>query len=220
MEEILHAAGRAARSSPSSATPTSSAAPAWAPPPRDGVVDADHRVFGVPNLYLVDGSVLPTQGSANPALTIMALAARCADRLIARGRRGLTETAVHSAMTADRPTVIDDVADRVYRFPTAEPEADGTLSWDATTVVIVAVHGGRPRPGSAGPTAPGRRRRHPRPPGGRGPRQRRMRHPAPAGRRCTAPCRNLGTRGLVMQRHSAPSTSPGGTSKPACSASR
>ena len=31
------------------------------------------------NLYLVDGSVLPTQGSANPALTIMALAARAAD---------------------------------------------------------------------------------------------------------------------------------------------
>jgi choline dehydrogenase-like flavoprotein len=52
--------------------------------PMDGVVDADHRVFGVPNLFVVDGSVLPTQGSANPALTIMALAARAADRLLAR----------------------------------------------------------------------------------------------------------------------------------------
>jgi choline dehydrogenase-like flavoprotein len=58
-----------------------------------GVVDRDHRVFGVPNLYLVDGSVLPTQGAANPALTIMALAARAADRLIRLGRRGLTEQA-------------------------------------------------------------------------------------------------------------------------------
>jgi choline dehydrogenase-like flavoprotein len=57
----------------------------------DGVVDSAHRVFGVPNLYLVDGSVLPTQGSANPALTIMALAARAADRMITLGRRGLTE---------------------------------------------------------------------------------------------------------------------------------
>jgi len=57
----------------------------------DGVVDSAHRVFGVPNLYLVDGSVLPTQGSANPALTIMALAARAADRLISLGRCGLTE---------------------------------------------------------------------------------------------------------------------------------
>jgi choline dehydrogenase-like flavoprotein len=46
-----------------------------------GVVDSDLRSFAVPNLYIVDGSVCPTQGSANPALTIMALAARAADRL-------------------------------------------------------------------------------------------------------------------------------------------
>jgi choline dehydrogenase-like flavoprotein len=47
-----------------------------------GVVDAYQRTFAVPNLYITDGSVLPTQGSANPALTIMALAARCAHHLI------------------------------------------------------------------------------------------------------------------------------------------
>ncbi|MEN2741689.1 GMC family oxidoreductase [Microbacterium sp. X-17] len=47
-----------------------------------GVVDADCRSFAVPNLLITDGSVLPTQGSANPALTIMAVAARAADRLI------------------------------------------------------------------------------------------------------------------------------------------
>jgi choline dehydrogenase-like flavoprotein len=51
---------------------------------RQGVVDASCRTFAVPNLYITDGSVLPTQGSANPALTIMAVAARTADRLIAR----------------------------------------------------------------------------------------------------------------------------------------
>jgi choline dehydrogenase-like flavoprotein len=48
---------------------------------RHGVVDADCRSFAVPNLYITDGSVLPTQGSANPALTIMAVSARAADRL-------------------------------------------------------------------------------------------------------------------------------------------
>ena len=53
---------------------------------RHGVVDADCRTFAVPNLYITDGSVLPTQGSANPALTIMAVAARAADRLIAAAR--------------------------------------------------------------------------------------------------------------------------------------
>ena len=29
-----------------------------------------------------------------------------------------------------------------YRFPTPEPEADGTLQWDATTAVVVRVHAG------------------------------------------------------------------------------
>jgi choline dehydrogenase-like flavoprotein len=51
-----------------------------------GVVDRDLRSFAVPNLYLTDGSVLPTQGAANPALTIMALAARCADHLASANR--------------------------------------------------------------------------------------------------------------------------------------
>jgi choline dehydrogenase-like flavoprotein len=58
----------------------------------DGVVDADLRTFAVPNLYVTDGSVLPTQGAANPALTIWALAARAADRLIAGARAGLAES--------------------------------------------------------------------------------------------------------------------------------
>lgn len=49
-----------------------------------GVVDADCRSFAVPNLMITDGSTLPTQGSANPALTIMAVAARAADRLLSR----------------------------------------------------------------------------------------------------------------------------------------
>jgi choline dehydrogenase-like flavoprotein len=37
----------------------------------------------VPNLFIADGSILPTQGSANPALTIMALASRIADHMAA-----------------------------------------------------------------------------------------------------------------------------------------
>ncbi|MGO2542290.1 MAG: GMC family oxidoreductase [Specibacter sp.] len=51
----------------------------------EGVVDADCRSFAVPNLLITDASVLPTQGSANPALTIMAVAARAADRLLSNG---------------------------------------------------------------------------------------------------------------------------------------
>ena len=55
---------------------------------RHGVVDGRCRSFAVPNLYITDGSVLPTQGSANPALTIMAVAARAADQLIEGARSG------------------------------------------------------------------------------------------------------------------------------------
>jgi choline dehydrogenase-like flavoprotein len=49
--------------------------------PANSVVDADHRTWAVPNLFLADGSVCPTQGSANPALTIMALSSRLAERM-------------------------------------------------------------------------------------------------------------------------------------------
>jgi choline dehydrogenase-like flavoprotein len=49
--------------------------------PSDSVVDSSHRVWGIPNLFVCDGSVLPTQGSANPALVIMALADRLAGLL-------------------------------------------------------------------------------------------------------------------------------------------
>ena len=49
--------------------------------PERSVVDGDHRAWGIPNLFIADGSVMPTQGSANPALTIMALSSRLAERL-------------------------------------------------------------------------------------------------------------------------------------------
>jgi len=53
--------------------------------PRESVVDGFGRTHDIPNLFICDGSILPTQGSANPGLTIQALAARTADYLIAEG---------------------------------------------------------------------------------------------------------------------------------------
>lgn len=50
--------------------------------PRTSVVDGFGRSHDIPNLFICDGSILPTQGSANPGLTIQALAARTADYLI------------------------------------------------------------------------------------------------------------------------------------------
>lgn len=46
------------------------------------VVDANSRCFDISNLYICDGSVFPGSLSANPALTIMALALRTADNFI------------------------------------------------------------------------------------------------------------------------------------------
>ncbi len=52
--------------------------------PDNSVVDADQRAWAVPNLLIADGSACPTQGSANPALTIMAMSSRLAERLLRR----------------------------------------------------------------------------------------------------------------------------------------
>jgi choline dehydrogenase-like flavoprotein len=53
--------------------------------PRTSVADSFGRTHDIPNLFVCDGSLLPTQGSANPGLTIQALAARTADYLISEG---------------------------------------------------------------------------------------------------------------------------------------
>ncbi|TFL18472.1 GMC family oxidoreductase [Jannaschia formosa] len=59
--------------------------------PSEGVVDGDGRAWSCPNLWVCDGSAMPTGGGVNPALTIMANAARIADTIIAErapDRRG------------------------------------------------------------------------------------------------------------------------------------
>jgi choline dehydrogenase-like flavoprotein len=53
--------------------------------PATSVVDQFGRTHDIANLFVCDGSIMPTQGSANPGLTIMALAARIADYMIQQG---------------------------------------------------------------------------------------------------------------------------------------
>jgi choline dehydrogenase-like flavoprotein len=48
---------------------------------REGVVDRDSKVFGVDNLFIAGSSVFTTSGSANPTLTIVALALRLAEHI-------------------------------------------------------------------------------------------------------------------------------------------
>jgi choline dehydrogenase-like flavoprotein len=59
--------------------------------PRTSVTDSFGRTHDIPNLFVCDGSLLPTQGSANPGLTIQALAARTSDYLISNGANLLSD---------------------------------------------------------------------------------------------------------------------------------
>jgi choline dehydrogenase-like flavoprotein len=50
--------------------------------PRTSVVDANGRSHDVPNLYIADGSIFVTSGSANPTSTIIALALKISRSMI------------------------------------------------------------------------------------------------------------------------------------------
>jgi choline dehydrogenase-like flavoprotein len=52
--------------------------------PADSVLDPDCRAWEFDNLYVTDGSFMPTSGGANPTLTIQANALRVADHLLQR----------------------------------------------------------------------------------------------------------------------------------------
>ncbi|MCP5058445.1 MAG: hypothetical protein GY937_17210 [bacterium] len=55
--------------------------------PSKSVVDKFCRSHEVPNLWIVDGSVMPTNGGYNPTLTILANAYRVADHLLGEVKR-------------------------------------------------------------------------------------------------------------------------------------
>jgi choline dehydrogenase-like flavoprotein len=56
--------------------------------PKSSVVNADGRSWDIPNLWVCDGSLMPTVGGVNPSLTIQAMAARIGDRIKALSARG------------------------------------------------------------------------------------------------------------------------------------
>jgi choline dehydrogenase-like flavoprotein len=53
-----------------------------------GVLDPDCRFWASPNLFVVDGSFMPSSGGVNPSLTITANALRVSGRIAARLARG------------------------------------------------------------------------------------------------------------------------------------
>ncbi|MGH9096873.1 MAG: GMC oxidoreductase, partial [Acidimicrobiales bacterium] len=55
--------------------------------PDTSVLDPNGRFWGIPNLYVADGSVFPTAGGYNPTLTIQAMAWRTAEAIVAAHQR-------------------------------------------------------------------------------------------------------------------------------------
>ncbi len=67
--------------------------------PRTSALDGDGRFRGLENLYVMDGSAMPTSAGVNPSLTIAANALRAAHRLVARSPQDL-ESRHHVALHA------------------------------------------------------------------------------------------------------------------------
>jgi choline dehydrogenase-like flavoprotein len=51
------------------------------PDPKQGVVDANHKIHGLANVHVAGWAVFPTAGAANPTLTLLAMTLRLSDRL-------------------------------------------------------------------------------------------------------------------------------------------
>jgi len=56
--------------------------------PRDGVANPHGQTHDIANLFIADGSAMSTPGSANPTLTIVALALRQAEFIAAQMSAG------------------------------------------------------------------------------------------------------------------------------------
>jgi hypothetical protein len=54
----------------------------------------------------------------------------------------LTTASASSESRRFRQAAIEDVRAFAYTIPTDRPEADGTLAWDSTTLVLAEVRGG------------------------------------------------------------------------------
>jgi cholesterol oxidase len=60
----------------------------------EGVVDAEHRVFGYLNLYICDGSVIAANLGVNPSLTITAMTERAMSYIPPNANRDVSFTSL------------------------------------------------------------------------------------------------------------------------------
>ncbi|HVU47094.1 MAG TPA: GMC oxidoreductase [Terracidiphilus sp.] len=88
--------------------------------PDSSAVDKFSRTHDIANLFICDESILPTQGSANPGLTIQTLAARTADYLIEQG----DSVFFSNRRTMQEPRIRYDLSPPLSRFdPSGQVQA-------------------------------------------------------------------------------------------------
>jgi cholesterol oxidase len=77
-----------------------------------GVIDARHRVFGYPGLYVIDGSAVSANPGVNPSLTITALAERAMSFIPAKtpARGAALEGGSRSGTIATEPEAVHSAA--------------------------------------------------------------------------------------------------------------
>jgi choline dehydrogenase-like flavoprotein len=85
-----------------------------------GVVDANCRIFDIPNLYVAGSAIFPTSGQANPTLTIVALAIRLARHLEEDAQRPVE---VRGAVSSRPPDA--------YRMPQTDQLAETMIEHNA-----------------------------------------------------------------------------------------
>ncbi len=83
--------------------------------PQEGVIDADHRVFGYTNLLVCDGAAIPANPGVNPSLTITAMAERAISRVENAPGAKLADLPASArphreVSSADRPTSLTPAA--------------------------------------------------------------------------------------------------------------
>ncbi|MQS17032.1 GMC family oxidoreductase [Streptomyces kaniharaensis] len=115
--------------------------------PTEGVCDSHGEVFGLPGLYVLDGSALPGPVGANPSLTIAAFADRACDHI-------LTDTsAPRVEVAAPVPATTPGPAAAVRTAGPATPSTDGeratSLSFTEEMKGYVALDAADPEEGRA-----------------------------------------------------------------------
>jgi GMC oxidoreductase len=106
---------------------------------RTSVVDGFGRSHDISNLFICDGSILPTKGSANPGLTIQVLAARTADYLISQpgniftsNRRDLSRPPVRRHLSPPGNSRAGNTS--VLERLNTDSEAVESFSWSSSSI--------------------------------------------------------------------------------------